>query len=70
MLPLNIPIFQNHFISKRLHYRQRMHATHSVNDKRKVQRQETLPYLKIRIPLGYKIYGNGNETLYSYIVLH
>ena len=70
MLPLNIPIFQNHFISKLSNYKQRMHATHSVNDKRKVQRQETLPYLKIRIPLGYKIYGSGNETLYSYIVLH
>ena len=70
MLPLNIPISKNYFISKLLSSKQQMHATHSVNDKRKVHRQETLPYLKIRIPLGYEIYGNGNETFYSYIVLH
>ena len=69
-MPLYIPIPQNSLLPKLLSFKQRMHATRSVNDKRKVQRQEFLPYLKIRIPLGYEIYGNGNETFYSYIVLH
>ena len=69
-MPLYIPISQNSSLSKLLSCKQRMHATRSVNDKRKVQRQETLPYLKIRIPLGYEIYGNGNETFYIHIVLH